>query len=264
MAVRLAESTPARSTRARPAAMLGRAMHTLTSSDPGRGPLFTCLPSQDVLDHVSRAIDPDSLLSRTELARAQAQSGPGRRRDFVAARVLARLMLQRWRSPHAGLAAMADIVLEQTCNACGGPHGRPADVYGLAVSWARSGGFVAAAVGEGPVGVDVEALGSVRADAPIDRRAETARLRGWVRGESIIKWGHGTLDDALRWRPLLEGPVAPRGRRYVLDHDGRPHRRRRPGPRAPGVVITDAPAAVAGAMCCVAASHAARWVNPLL
>jgi 4'-phosphopantetheinyl transferase len=236
----------------------GGAMRTLTTSDTQ--PLFACLPTHQVLDHVAGVLEPESLLSGPEMARAEALARPDRRRDFVAARLLTRLLLRRRNSDGLDLASIADIVLEQSCASCGGPHGRPADVFGLSVSWAHAGGFVAAAVGPGHVGVDVEPLVRARLDRPDEARA----LRGWVRGEAIVKWGHGTVDDAVSWRPLLEGRLAPRGQRYLVDDDGRPRRRRRPVTRVPGLVITDAPAENDRAVCSVAAHQAARWVNPLL
>ena len=247
-------------------------MHTLTPTDPPqRPPLFACLPSLQVLDHVARVLEPESLLSGPELARAEALTSPDSRRDFVAARMLARLLLRCWHDPGAELASIADIVLAQTCGRCGGPHGPPADVFGLGVSWAHAGGIVAAAVGPGSVGVDVELSAPGRAAARADGRAdgrgvwlgEATSLRAWVRAEAIVKWGHGTLDDALRWLPELDGRLAPRGQQYLMDDQGRPHRTRRGVRRPPGLVVTDAPTAMDGGVCSVAAGHPASWVNPL-
>ncbi|TPG18179.1 hypothetical protein [Pedococcus bigeumensis] len=249
-------------------------MRTLTPTNPPRPPLFACLPSREVLDHVASVLDPDSMLSGRELARAEALISPNSRRDFVAARVLTRLLLRRWHDPGAALTSIADIVLAQTCTECGGPHGRPADVFGLGVSWAHAGGFVAAAVGRGPVGVDVEpaapdgaaARAGRRADGRTDGRAvvlgRPTSVRAWVRGEAILKWGHGTLDDALGWLPELDGRLATRGQQYVMDDEGRPRRTRRRVPAPSGLVLTDAPTALDGAVCSVAAGQAAGWVNP--
>jgi 4'-phosphopantetheinyl transferase len=235
-------------------------MRMFTSSDQRRRTLFACLPSKEVLDHVASVLMPESLLSQPDRARAEALTGPVQRRDFVAARVLTRLMLREWHGPRLDLSGIAEYVLEQSCDACGGPHGRPADVGGVAVSWAHSGGFVAAAVGEVRVGVDVEPLVA----AQLDRPDGASALRAWVRGEAIVKWGYGSLDESLAWRPFLDGPPASLGQRYVFDGEGHPLRRRGPFARAPRLVITDASAAVAGALCSVAAERAARWVNPLL
>lgn len=235
-------------------------MRMPTPSSPVQQPLFAGLLAQEVLDHVAAVLEPVSVLSQSEGARVEALSRPEQRRDFIAARLLTRLLLAHWHHPDAHLASIAEIVLEQSCARCGGPHGRPADVFGLAVSWAHAGGFVAAAVGPGSVGVDIEPLPSPR----VDGSAGATALRAWVRGEAIIKWGHGTLDEALAWRPLLEGRPAPLGRRYVLDDKGRPHRGRRPVLRHPGLVVTDAPAFNDTAVCSVVAQQAARWVNPLL
>lgn len=242
----------------------GRAMRTLTPTDPQQRSLFACLPSEQVLDHIAPLLEPESLLSESEMARAKALTHPDSRSDFVAARLLTRLLLRLWHSPGAGLASIADIVLAQSCARCGGPHGRPADVFGLGVSWAHAGGFVAAAVGPGRVGVDVEpARADRRADRPAEGHGDATSLRAWVRAEAIVKWGHGSLDEAQTWLPHLDRRLAPRGRRFLVDDQGAPHPARRRAPRVPGLVITDAPAAIDGAVCSVAAGHAACWVNPL-
>jgi hypothetical protein len=89
-------------------------------------------------------------------------------------------------------------------------------------------------------------------------------LRAWVRGEALVKRGHGSLDDSLTWRLLLEGPPSPWGQRYVVDSAGHPRRRQWSLPRARDLVITDAPTTVEGAVCSVAAGHAALWVNPIV
>ena len=237
-------------------------MHSLTAPTLMRQPLFAALPSQSVIDHVAAVREPTSVLSASEAARIESLSRPEDRRDFIAARLLTRLLLTRANAVDPDPASLAEIVLAQSCPRCGGPHGRPAEVHGLGVSWAHAGGFVAAAVGTGGVGVDIEPLTPPRVDGP----GGVTTLRAWVRGEAIVKWGHGTLDDALAWGPLLEGRLAPRGRRYVLAERGTPRRTRRAVPHRrhrPGLVLTDAPASDM-VVCTVAAPRAARWVNPLL
>ena len=239
----------------------GRAMPTPTSSDPLPQPVFACLPAKVVVDHVATVLEPESPLSQSERARAEALSGPGQRRDFVAARLLTRLLLRRWDGDGVDLAAIADFVLEQSCVECCGPHGRPAEVFGVC-------GLVGPCrwFGRGRGGLKPGWCRCRTTPRSSGRRARWGRGTPRLgRGEAIVKWGHGTLDDSLTWRPLLEGPPAPRGQRYAVDAEGKPRRlRRRPFAHASGLVLTDAPADVEGALCSVAAERAARWVDPLL
>lgn len=225
----------------------------------GTGPLFAGHSSRDVLGHVEAALDPRSLLTPAELARSAALARKLDQEGFVAARVLVRLLLRKSLRPGADLGSLADFVLTQQCSHCGGPHGRPvSDVPGTAVSWAHAGGFVAAAVGPGSVGVDVEPMEATTGHVPASGTA-----RSWVRSEAIIKWGHGDLDDALAWQSRLQGPASRRGRHHVLSRDAAPRHRVLTLPGAGHrVVVTDSPRDSA-LLCSVAASTRARWVDAL-
>ncbi|MFJ4327573.1 4'-phosphopantetheinyl transferase family protein [Streptomyces tricolor] len=133
--------------------------------------------------------------ARTERARA----------DFLAAHLLARLCVAR----HTGGAAR-DVVLEQRCPLCSGPHGRPRVAgarCGVSLSYAD--GVVAASAADHPVGIDIERLPGAAAgrDAPAPgprgygsflTRGEIDRIRGspaprsaflrlWVRKEALVK-----------------------------------------------------------------------------
>ena len=103
------------------------------------------------------------------------------------------------------------VVIEQRCSHCGGPHGRPvvagpADGVGrqLYVSLSRAGEFVAVAVTKaGPVGIDLESIAAV-ARAGVDEvafspaellalgsldagAAASARTRLWTGKEAVLK-----------------------------------------------------------------------------
>ncbi|NYG07293.1 hypothetical protein BJ986_001780 [Phycicoccus badiiscoriae] len=222
--------------------------------------LFSCLPAQEVLDHVRPAIDPDSLLTSQEAARAGRLSLELDRRDFVAARVLARLLIARRHGQGADPAAIAGIAFSQRCERCGAAHGRPfVDVPGERVSWAHAGGYVAAVAGNGPVGVDVEPLTSLGRGA----WEGAPDLRSWVRAEALLKWGDGTLDQAATWLPALTGPPSTRGRHYLVGDDGQPRRARGMPAGVRGVVVTDAPRAAVPVACSAATEARAQWVDPL-
>jgi len=110
---------------------------------------------------------------------------------------------------------------------------------GTGLSWAHADGLVAVAVGPGRVGVDVERLTGSRL---------TPRAAGaWVRGEALVKCGHGNLDRALSWD--LSWPPAPGGQDYRLTD-------------SQTVVLTDA--VTAEAVCAVAAESVAAWDDTMV
>lgn len=127
---------------------------------------------------------------------------PARRDDVVAARLLLRLCASRV----TGLPPDA-VVPAQRCSGCGRDgHGRPylPDHPELGVSYSHADGLAAAAVGPGPVGIDVEPLTRRPGPLPVLRRllpgdevdaacAEPdpgpALLRLWVRREALFKAG---------------------------------------------------------------------------
>ncbi|MFJ6610798.1 4'-phosphopantetheinyl transferase family protein [Streptomyces sp. NPDC091289] len=127
---------------------------------------------------------------------------PARRDDVVAARLLLRLCASRatGRPPH-------EVEPAQRCPGCGeSGHGRPylPDRPGLGVSLSHADGLAAAAVGPGPVGIDVEPLTRRPGPLPVLRRLlpadevdaagagpdpGPALLRLWVRREALFKAG---------------------------------------------------------------------------
>ncbi len=155
--------------------------------------------------------DPLGSLNDGERARLTRLRVPQDRHDLVAARVLARLLVVHRDGRPPGAAALASIRLHQRCPECGGPHGRP-EVSGrteLGLSWAHARGLVAAAVADGPVGIDVE-----RRDGEVPRldgrsdgaaAASLAAWLGWTRGEALVKAGLTDLDEVQRW-PLAGPP----------------------------------------------------------
>ncbi|WP_405647405.1 4'-phosphopantetheinyl transferase family protein [Streptomyces uncialis] len=153
----------------------------------------------------------EGLLASWELRRLARTRLPGRRDDVLAARLLLRLCVARYTARPLREAAPA-----QYCADCGGSgHGRP---YlpahpGVGVSLSHTDGLVAAAVGPGAVGVDVEP--AARRPGPLsvlrrllpeaEIREATARpdpgaalLRLWVRREALLKAGQEDV-RLLEW-----------------------------------------------------------------
>ncbi|MGW1012413.1 4'-phosphopantetheinyl transferase family protein [Streptomyces termitum] len=160
----------------------------------------------------------EELLLPWERRRLDRVRVPGRRDDVLAARLLLRLCAARWtgRPVH-------ELEPAQFCAVCGRyGHGRPylRGHPGTGVSLSHADGLVAAAVGAGPVGVDVEPAGRRPAALPGHGPGPgRARLLQWVRREALFKAGA----IASPYRPGADGtlPVggpggAPAGR-YVLD-----------------------------------------------
>ncbi|GGZ69838.1 hypothetical protein GCM10010371_32130 [Streptomyces subrutilus] len=181
---------------------------------------------------LARAGDVRELLTRTELARAGALRSAGDRDDFLAAHALVRLCAGRLlgRPAHS-------LTVVQSCGRCPRPHGRPrlAEAPGTGVSLAHTPGWVAAAAASGPVGVDLEtvdgrppdprttALACTREERAALAAADhpqRAFLRQWVRKESLVKVGAGTLDEAARLDLPVYGRAPARWRGWrLLDWD---------------------------------------------
>lgn len=164
--------------------------------------------SGDLLAHWE---EPASLLTLAEQDRADRFRFERDRRDFVAAHLLVRV---------AGAVALRvdprELTLLQRCPDCHEAHGIPsfAEEQALKVSLTHTRGYVAAAVGWGPVGVDAERTGPAsRVDdglasavlapgelkllsAAADTRHAFSTL--WVRKEAMVKFGRGSLDDLSR------------------------------------------------------------------
>ncbi|MEU0685348.1 4'-phosphopantetheinyl transferase family protein [Streptomyces uncialis] len=153
----------------------------------------------------------EGLLASWELRRLARTRLPGRRDDVLAARLLLRLCVARYTARPLREAAPA-----QFCADCGhSGHGRP---YlpahpGVGVSLSHTDGLVAAAVGPGAVGIDVEP--AARRPGPLSVlrrllpeaaiREATARpdpgaalLRLWVRREALLKAGQEDV-RLLEW-----------------------------------------------------------------
>ncbi|MET9514324.1 4'-phosphopantetheinyl transferase superfamily protein [Streptomyces sp. NPDC002994] len=173
-----------------------------------------------------------ALLTRTELARADALRSAGDRDDFLAAHALVRLCAGRLlgRPAHS-------LTVVQSCGECDRPHGRPGlvEAPALGVSLSHAPGWVAAVAAHGPVGVDVEKddgaeldwrlaqrvcgereLAALRAHATPGR----AFLRQWVRRESLVKVGAATLDEPVRPGLPVYGQDPPRWRGWTFQDRG--------------------------------------------
>ncbi|MFF9768517.1 4'-phosphopantetheinyl transferase family protein [Streptomyces sp. NPDC014636] len=144
-----------------------------------------------------------SVLTAAERRRLAAARSERARADFLAARFLARLCVARRTGGSA-----RDVVLEQRCPVCAGPHGRPRvrDAR-CAVSFSYADGVVAASAADHPVGIDVERLSGLPAGGGAPgrdgsghflTRGEIDRVRGspsprsvflrtWVRKEALVK-----------------------------------------------------------------------------
>ncbi|MCP3818636.1 4'-phosphopantetheinyl transferase superfamily protein [Streptomyces sp. A3M-1-3] len=177
---------------------------------------------------LAAAGDVRALLTRTELARADALRSAGDRDDFLAAHALVRLCAGRL----LGCPAQS-LTVVQSCGQCDRPHGRPRLVEspGLGVSFAHTRGWVAAVAAHGPVGIDVEADGGGPLDWRLAQLACNERelaalrahpdprrafLRQWVRKESLVKVGVASLDELGCLDVPVYGDEAPRWRDWRL------------------------------------------------
>ncbi len=170
---------------------------------------------------LARWPDPREALTAAERGRAAALRTREGVEDFVAAHLLAREAVARLLAglPKTDLLAAptndalaglpARVVLEQRCEECGGPHGRPYVVGRpeVSVSWSHSHGHVAAAASYRPVGIDLEST-SARRELTTRLLARTATpaeaaeigtdreafLRMWVIKEALVKVGVISLD----------------------------------------------------------------------
>ncbi|MFE0700731.1 4'-phosphopantetheinyl transferase family protein [Streptomyces sp. NPDC058872] len=144
----------------------------------------------------------EGLLAPWERQRLDRIRVPGRRDDVLAARLLVRFCIARFTGLPLDAAGP-----EQFCAECGQHgHGRPrlSRYPGLGVSLSHADGLVAAAIGPGPVGVDVEPTTRRPGPLPVLRRLlpetevdqaltapdpDAELLRLWVRGEARFKAG---------------------------------------------------------------------------
>lgn len=168
----------------------------------------------DVLDAVPRAWD---LLDDAERGRAAGFRHEADRSDYVAAHALLRVALRLGAPQLKGAARIT-----RSCGDCGSTgHGAPRllNAPGTSVSLSHTRGYVSAGVGPRRVGTDVEPVsgGARRARlhhlvlSPAEARAVSAAacadrafVRCWVRKESLVKMGLGSLD---RLRELDTSPL---------------------------------------------------------
>lgn len=144
------------------------------------------------------------LLDAAERARVDALQRPADQgRSLVAAALLRVVVGARLGVPPAA------VVIDRTCEDCGGPHGRPRVVApaGVApqVSVSHSGVLVVvASTPATPVGIDVQRRVGPQADpAPGDESVErpgTGSVEDWVRREAVLKVGR--VDGPVAVRPL--------------------------------------------------------------
>ncbi|WP_066946885.1 4'-phosphopantetheinyl transferase family protein [Microtetraspora fusca] len=189
-----------------------------------RSPLIFAGHTDEVLDMVG------GTLTDAERARADRFTRERDRLDFVAAHLLVRHCAAEFLGTRACL-----LTLVQSCEQCGGPHGRPrfAEEPDLSVSMSHTRGYVCAAVGHGRVGVDAEHATEGPADQSLASIALTpaeARLVGqdnrklirqWVRKEALVKRGELTLDRLretdLSGLPLDDGAALEWEGRHLLE-----------------------------------------------
>jgi len=148
----------------------------------------------------TRSID----LTTQQVDRASRFLRPDAAGDYVAAHKLLRLCLRL-----AGIPA--DVEVFQCCARCGEGHGRPMlRDHPWSVSLSHTRGWVAAAVSESAVGVDIEEIARVKPEAiaPVLQPVEGAWIgaqpdpglagtRVWCRKEAVVK-GCGRGLSAMR------------------------------------------------------------------
>jgi 4'-phosphopantetheinyl transferase len=171
--------------------------------------------TEDVLAAIDGA---EAMLTTVERSRADTFRLPSHQADFIAAHALGRVC-----AGHVLAASPAGLTLVQTCERCGGPHGRPilAQNPNVQVSLSHAAGYVAVVAGRGPVGLDAERYGREGAYAELGvdvlspaehAKLRTARdprlvfLRQWVRKEAMVKLGLTSL-DTMSSLDLSELPV---------------------------------------------------------
>lgn len=208
-------------------------------------PIVLCRSARtdDVLREVDAIVEAERLLSEEDVPRHDRMRHEADRRDFVAARALVRMLLATYDGRPLTPETLLEPTIRQRCGRCDRPHGRP-EIVGrstLGLSWAHARGVVAAAVGPGSIGVDVEyadplssppsltipvgAAEGLAAPAHLlvaeSRRqggradiADAARWLRWTRAEACVKAELADLDTALRWP--LDGAPQPGGRVYEL------------------------------------------------
>ncbi|MEV7371582.1 4'-phosphopantetheinyl transferase superfamily protein [Streptomyces sp. NPDC090301] len=205
-------------------------------SEPEPGPataLAVVATTPEVLAHPG--LD-EALLAPWERRRLAGIRLPSRRDDVLAARLLVRLCVARATGLPPDTPALA-----QRCPGCGGHgHGRPylRGRPGVGVSLSHADGLVAAAVGPGAIGIDVEpatrrpgplhVLRRLLPDADVAEAAASpdagpALLRLWVRAEARLKAGQvGQVGQAGQSGQSGQAEQAEQGGIRLLDWTDRP------------------------------------------
>jgi 4'-phosphopantetheinyl transferase len=161
------------------------------------------------------------LLDNLETERCRRYRIAADRDRFTLAAVLLRAVTGRT----TGVEASA-VVVDRTCDSCGDPHGRPRlPGTDLEVSISHSGDVVAAAITPaGPVGVDIEQLGSGHTDLVTTvctgselRHVGTAAdfYAYWTRKEAVLK----ATGEGLRRRMTSIEVTAPGARPALISLD---------------------------------------------
>lgn len=144
---------------------------------------------------IARLGDRTGWLTGDEVARhARKRPGPGAD-EFLAAHLLVREVVGKLLD-----VAPDAVVVEQRCERCGAPHGRPSvsSHPGVQVSWAHAGGVVACAAADVPVAIDLEPLERPRGVPALALHPnelgldEAGRLERWCRKECLVKLGLAT------------------------------------------------------------------------
>lgn len=136
------------------------------------------------------------LLSDEEHVRCIALESEDDRLDFVAARVLAKLLIS-----HVAGEPIEKIRVRQYCETCGGPHGRAVvdSPGGYQVSWSHHRGVVAAVVAQRSVGIDV-----ISRDSCGEALVNLIEKKSLCRAEALFKAGAGRMDELLQRDELAE------------------------------------------------------------
>lgn len=144
----------------------------------------------------SSVTGPVEWLNETERLRLSRFRSTAAAQDFLAGTTLARFALGAWLG-----VLPAEVPLDRTCERCGGPHGRPL-IEGAHVSIAHACGTALVAVGDAPVGIDLEPLGR---EVPADSGADD--LVDWVRKEAALKFSGDGLRLPMNQIEVRDGMV---------------------------------------------------------
>lgn len=155
--------------------------------DPRVG-CYAFISTADLLDSAPIAVS-----TPEDEARLAALVRTRDREDYIAARILTRLLLSRC----AGVEYLS-VRIRQRYEACDGSHGKPEVIFptGYHVSWAHHQGFVAAAAANSDVGIDL--IARTRSPWPTESWAVPGIDPGDLsKAEALFKAGVGDSLDQL-------------------------------------------------------------------